>query len=97
LSGHAWLELDHLSSRLSPLTLGSYRLDVTGGPDPQPATLRLSTRQGALQLSGSGHWGTGRLRFDGQAEAAADAQAALNPLLNLIGRRDGARSIISIG
>lgn len=97
LGGHAWLEVDHLSSRLSPLTLGSYRLDLTGGPEAQPATLRLSTLQGDLQLSGTGHWGTGRLRFDGQAQAAPEAQTAMNPLLNLVGRRDGARSIISIG
>lgn len=96
-SGQAWAEVDHLSSRLSPLTLGSYRLDMVGGAQPQAPTLRLSTREGALQLSGSGHWGSGRLRFDGQAQAAPDAQAAMNPLLNLIGRRDGARSIISIG
>jgi general secretion pathway protein N len=38
-----------------------------------------------------------KFRFSGQASAAAGAEAALNNLLNIIGRRQGARSVISIG
>jgi general secretion pathway protein N len=37
------------------------------------------------------------VRFRGDAHAAPGAEAALANLLNIIGRRDGARSVISIG
>jgi general secretion pathway protein N len=101
--GRAEVLLGNLASRLSTLqTLGSYRLllvgDAAGG---QAATLQLSTTSGALQLSGTGQvLGSGaasHLRFRGQASAEGDAQAALNNLLNIIGRRQGAVSVISIG
>ena len=38
-----------------------------------------------------------RLRFEGVASAAPEREAALANLLNIIGRRSGARSIITIG
>ena len=38
-----------------------------------------------------------RLRFTGEASAAPEREAALSNLLNIIGRRNGARSIITIG
>jgi hypothetical protein len=50
-----------------------------------------------LQLSGSGEWAAGRLRFRGQASAAPGFEAVLGNLLNIIGRRQGAVSLISIG
>jgi general secretion pathway protein N len=50
-----------------------------------------------LQLSGSGQWAASRLRFAGQASAEPGAEPALNNLLNIIGRRQGALSLISIG
>ena len=37
------------------------------------------------------------LRFRGEATAAEAEAAALSNLLNIIGRRNGARSVISIG
>jgi general secretion pathway protein N len=78
--------------------LGSYRLqlqaDATGD---EAAALQLTTTTGALQLSGSGQWAASKFRFSGQASAAAGAEAALNNLLNIIGRRKGALSLISIG
>jgi general secretion pathway protein N len=37
------------------------------------------------------------LQFSGVASAAPDREAALSNLLNIIGRRNGARSIITIG
>ncbi len=88
-----------VSSRLSTLdTLGSYRLGVRGGANPtDPATLNLETLDGALRLSGSGQWTGFRVRFRGEASAAEGQEAALNNLLNIIGRRQGARSIISFG
>ncbi|HET9644319.1 MAG TPA: type II secretion system protein N [Burkholderiaceae bacterium] len=99
LNGDAELLLLGASSRLSTLdTLGSYRLQLRGDPSNKgPARITLSTIEGGLQLSGSGEWGGGRLHFRGQAQAAPGSEAALNNLLNIIGRRQGALSIISIG
>lgn len=99
LSGQAVLELGSMASRLSTLpVLGSYRLQLSGGAtEADAATLQLGTTSGALQLSGSGQWAASSLRFSGQASAAPGAEAALNNLLNIIGRRKGALSLISIG
>ena len=99
LEGRVDLELDGVSSRLTTLdTLGSYRVSLTGGNGGSSATLlSLSTEDGPLQLTGSGTWGPGGVKFRGEARAAATDEAALSNLLNIIGRRDGARSVISIG
>ncbi|XAH26297.1 type II secretion system protein N [Xylophilus sp. GW821-FHT01B05] len=95
LSGSAQLDAREVSSRLSPLRpMGSYRLALAGGTLP---TLGLQTLEGALQLSGQGRWIGSRLRFEGEATAAAGHEAALSNLLNIIGRRMGARSIITVG
>ncbi len=98
-SGTALLELGGIASRLSTLdTLGSYRLTISGDAARGDATaLQLSTTSGALQLSGSGQWVASKLRFSGQASAAAGSEAVLGNLLNIIGRRQGALSVISIG
>ena len=99
LVGSLQLELRGASSRLSPLpTLGSYRLHLQGpGAAGEAATLRLDTDEGALRLSGSGQWAGSRLRFRGEAQAAEAEAPALSNLLNIIGRRQGALSVISIG
>ena len=99
LDGRVDVELQHVSSRVTTLdTLGSYRLTLVGAAtDSGPARLTLSTQQGPLQLTGSGTWSPSGVRFRGEARAAAADEAALSNLLNIIGRRDGARSIISIG
>lgn len=99
LGGKADLDLIDVSSRLSTLdALGSYRMSVTGDPaNPGTANLLLLTTGGALQLTGNGTWGTAGMRFRGEARAAETEQAALSNLLNIIGRRQGARSVISIG
>ena len=95
VSGGAELVAQRMSSRLSTLRpMGSYRITLQGGPTP---ALRLDTLDGALRLAGSGQWVGGRLRFGGEASAAPEREAALSNLLNIIGRRNGARSIISIG
>ncbi|MDB5892777.1 MAG: ral secretion pathway protein GspN [Rhodoferax sp.] len=95
LGGQAVLEALTVSSRLSTLKpMGSYRLTVAGGATP---TLQLETLEGSLQLSGSGRWVGSRLRFDGVATAAPDSADALSNLLNIIGRRDGVRSLIKVG
>lgn len=103
LLGTVDLELIGVSSRLTTLdTLGSYKLTLSGGNGAPGAAggatlLSLSTQDGPLQLTGSGSWGPGGVRFRGEARSAAIDEAALANLLNIIGRRDGPRSIISIG
>ena len=99
VEGRADLELVSVSSRLTTLeTLGSYKLTLTGDPaTPGTSQLSLSTQDGALQLSGQGTWGPGGVRFRGEASAAATNETALSNLLNIIGRRDGAKSVITIG
>jgi general secretion pathway protein N len=95
LSGRAQLDALHMSSRLSTLKpMGSYRLTLSGGAT---SSLGLSTLEGALQLSGTGQWVGARLRFDGIASATPERLDALSNLLNIIGRRDGARAIIKVG
>ena len=98
-AGRAELEMSAMASRISTLdVLGSYRMAITGDTGRgQATTLQLSTISGALRLNGSGQFAAGRLRFRGDAQAAPGAEAALNNLLNIIGRRQGARSLISIG
>jgi general secretion pathway protein N len=99
--GRLELELQGFASSLSTLDeLGSYRLSLQGsapGAEGGPATLQLNTLSGALQMRGSGQWLASKLQFSGEAQAAPGSEAALNNLLNIIGRRRGALSIISIG
>ena len=95
LTGTVQLDARAMSSRLSTLRpMGSYRLVLQGGDVP---TLTLGTLDGHLQLSGSGQWVGQRLRFTGEASATPEREAALANLLNIIGRRNGARSIITVG
>ncbi|MEO5670221.1 MAG: type II secretion system protein N [Ramlibacter sp.] len=95
VAGRAELMAQRLSSRLSTLRpMGSYRITVLGGNTP---TLQLDTLEGSLQLRGSGQWVGSRLRFSGEATAAPEREGALSNLLNIIGRRSGPRSIITIG
>lgn len=99
VEGRAELLIADASSRLSTLEpLGSYRVTLTGdAAAPDASSLALATVTGPLQLSGSGTLGSGGLRFRGEARAASDDLPALANLLNIIGRRSGARSVISIG
>ena len=97
--GRAELELQGMASRVSTLdVLGSYRVSLASDPgSADGATLSLSTLNGALLLSGNGQWMASRWRFLGQASAAPGSETVLNNLLNIIGRRQGALSVISIG
>jgi general secretion pathway protein N len=95
VEGSLSLELPGLSSRLSTLRpLGSYRLLLQGGEQP---SLDLQTVEGSLQLQGTGHWTASHLRFVGEARADTSHEAELSNLLNIMGRRDGARSVITLG
>lgn len=99
VDGRADIELVGVSSRLTTLdSLGSYRLTVSGtAANAGVSQVDLSTQEGALRLQGSGNVGPGGLRFRGEASAGPADEPALSNLLNIIGRRNGARSVISIG
>ena len=95
LSGRVQLDATQISSRLSTLQpMGSYRVTLLGGTSP---SLQVETLDGRLQLSGQGQWVGQRLRFEGVASATPENVEALSNLLNIIGRRNGARSIIKVG
>ena len=94
-AGTAQLQALGISSRLSTIRpMGSYQLVFSGGAAP---ALVLSTLSGALNLSGNGSWVGARLRFSGVAAVEPELQGAFTNLLNIIGRRQGAQSIITIG
>lgn len=98
LQGGLDIEAVDIASRLANIRpLGSYRatLRAEGGGDS--ARLDLQTLNGALKLQGSGQWVGGRLRFAGDAQAAPGSEEALSNLLNIVGRREGSRSVITIG
>lgn len=104
VQGEAELDLLQASSRLSTLDpLGSYRITLSGptavpaGSSPGPVAVVMRTLDGALQLSGQGELAARGLRFRGEARAAPGQEASLNNLLNIIGRRNGAASVLSIG
>lgn len=95
LAGRLQLDALQISSRLSTLRpMGSYRLLLHGG---SPPTLELSTLDGSLQLTGQGQWVGQRLRFNGAASASPESVDALSNLLNIIGRRNGATAVITVG
>lgn len=97
VDGQLQLDLAGIASRLATLpVLGSYRLLLQGEAD-RGARLRLSTLDGALRLQGEGTWAGTGLRFRGDAQAAPGAERGLDNLLNIIGRRQGAQSLIAIG
>lgn len=99
MAGRVEIGMQHVSSRVTTLDhLGSYRLTLQGdAAGNSPVELTLSTDEGALQLSGAGSWSPSGLRFRGEATAEEAQRGALDNLLNIIGRRQGARSIITIG
>ena len=99
MQGLLELNLQGMSSRLSPVKpMGSYRVALTGTLEGTPTPgLALSTLQGPLLLSGQGQWVGQRLRFTGEARAAEGHEPAFDNLLNILGRRQGARSLLSLG
>ena len=94
--GKAALTVSQVGSALSTINpLGSYRIDLDS--TPQKAALVMVTLSGPLQLDGQGDWTvrTG-LRFTAYAQAQAE-QAKLQPLLGLLGKREGDRTVIRLG
>lgn len=95
--GRALIDLQQVASALTPVRpLGAYRIEVVGaGPQTQ---VRIDTVNGPLRLQGSGTWtARGGLKFVAEAQADKAEELRLQPLLGLLGRRDGERTIIRIG
>lgn len=99
LAGAADLELSDVGTPLTTLErLGSYRIHIEDASAAgQGPGFTLSTVDGALLLSGNGQWTAAQLRFRGEARAAPGFEGALDNLLNILGRRQGALALISIG
>jgi general secretion pathway protein N len=95
--GRAAIELRDAASALTPVRpLGAYRIEIVGSG--AQAQVRMTTLAGPLRLDGSGTWDAGSgLRFTAEALAEESEKARLRPLLGLLGRRDGERTIIKIG
>lgn len=95
LSGRAVLTAHDLVSRLSMgRAVGTYQLTLEG---TDTARVRLQTLRGELSLSGTGYLLDSRWHFEGEAHAMPGREEALSSLLNVIGRRQGERSIIQVG
>ena len=95
LAGRAELTAVAMTSSLTTLKpMGSYQLSLVGGKTNE---FKLVTLEGGLQLSGNGRWAGPKLSFEGIASAAPGYEAELANLLNIIGRRTGSRSIITLG
>lgn len=89
IEGNAEILWRNAGSTLSAVQpLGDYRLEVSGVGET--AALRLTTAQGALELSGQGQWQakTGQIQFTGSATPRARA-AELESLLKMLGEDHG--------
>ena len=104
--GSAQVVIRQASSRLTTLdSLGTYRVLIQPDPSTQVkpgegasrSLVWISTIDGALMIDGRGLIGATGFRLRAEAHAAPGSEAALDNLLNLIGRRNGASSAISIG
>lgn len=97
--GKLQIHLQQASTRLSTISpLGSYTVDIVGNREANTTALELTTQANSiLQLQGQGQYTGGRWRFSGEAWTDTQHEAALNNLLNIIGQRNGARSIITLG
>ncbi len=96
--GEAAFDVSGAGSRMSTLpVLGSYRLSVRSDAATGSSTVNLTTAEGPLRLTGQGQLTDSGLRFRGEAKADGGHEEALSNLLNIIGRRQGALSVIAIG
>ena len=97
MDGSVTLDALGLSSRLSTLRpIGSYRLRLVGSGLTSPPLLQLQTLEGSLRLTGQGQWNGTRWGFRGEASAVVEDVPVLGNLLNIVGRRQGNRSLIAV-
>ena len=95
--GRATIELRDLASALSPVRpLGSYRIEVVGSG--ASTTVTMATISGPLQLVGDGSWNArAGLSFRGLARSDPSEEARIKSFLNLVGKREGDATVITIG
>ena len=81
-----WKNAGSALSAVQPL--GDYRLEVSGAG--QSVSLKLSTTQGVLDLTGQGQWQvrTNQIQFNGSASPRERA-TELDPLLKMLGEDQG--------
>lgn len=93
----AHIELRDVASALTPVRpLGAYRLDIDARKDD--TTLKMSSLEGPLRLSGDGIFNPKRgLNFTAFAEVDESERQKLQPLVRLLGRQEGDRTMIKIG
>ena len=87
-----WRDAQSALSTVAPL--GTFRLQITGGPDG--ARLQLDTVRGPLRLQGSGTVRGGHLSFKGRASADPEMRPALIGLISVLGRRVGDEAILAL-
>ena len=102
MQGNLMVTAEDMSSKLSTLRpMGTYQIKLSGEPASASTLstprLSLATLSGSLLLSGQGQWQGSHFQFRGEASAVPEHAAALSNLLNIIGRRQGARSLLSLG
>ncbi|UCE32576.1 MAG: type II secretion system protein N [Burkholderiales bacterium] len=96
-SGRVTAVIREVTSSLSPVRpLGAYQVEFDGSRET--ARFGMVTLEGPLRIEGDGTWTPrGGLRFAGMAWADEEQEARLAPLLGLIGRRAGNRTMIRVG
>jgi len=96
-NGVAAIELRDVASALTPVRpLGAYRLDIDGRQ--ADTMLNMSSIEGPLRLSGEGVFNPSHgLRFTAWAEVDESERLKLAPLVRLLGRQEGTRTMIKIG
>ena len=107
MQGKVLLTAENMSSKISTLRpMGTYQISLgrlsesgasTAAASTTTPSLSLTTLSGSLLLSGQGQWQGQKFQFRGEASAVPEHAAALSNLLNIIGRRQGARSLLSLG
>ena len=93
-NGAGWTREIHAEPSAEDWT---WRLSIAEIEQDAPFSCFPGVDRELVLLSGNGQWVGKRLRFTGEASAAPGREAALANLLNIIGRRSGARSIITVG
>ena len=89
VEGNSEILWNGAGSSMTPVQpLGNYRLEIAAAG--KTATLKLSTLQGALDLTGQGQWRmeSGQIQLTGTA-VPRERAAELEPLLKLIGQDQG--------
>ena len=93
MDGTMNLEIDDLSSRMSPVKpLGSYNLALNWHGNQ--AAIQLASAKGPMLLSGSGLFKNGHLQFNGTARAQAGQEQKLANFLNLLGQHGDEKDVI---